>query len=759
MSVGEVHLQGELECLTGGSGQPQLTGRAEGTAIITSPGSPGSARFLTIPVEMALTATTQGGGSFTLKFRGPDEERLTLTAGWGPRPVLATAKVEVDWIETILQRLLADATTDADKEAIRRRIEALKKEHPDYEQVQLAAARLRENAGVAQPGNPYHDRAVQGLAALEQLLARPGFRAAAEAKLFPAPKVVDEQPKILATRDWVLFHRRRRSSCDCQCHPAPGVAARRYRVYHVRAPFDTTVDEIRRTVTGIKPVDGLQTLGVLPEFVEGGATLSTPRAAILDAWKEVHPGNEIVYGAVCGAGEGAADPPAVQDARLEAVSSIADDQTPDTKAVYEVLSSIPPALPAGGVDGVIVLVTRDAVTTVCHQALRLVQGFTLDELRKLDAARLKEILPKITADLGSYPFSEGTATPVGDVSGILQKWNAVDSGHRPGDAVLMSMAPAGGPLRRSQTEQSAVLVKALNGGTVAAFPVLSAPVWEGCDVVTVVSEAVTTTCLRVLRLQETPGNASREGEFRSLVANGRLGDALKLAYVFEVDTVSFTEGDPTLSTSEKNALAAAWTAAGGSRAFSAFIVRTDDATAAQASLYHAELDAVLGVIGSDTSVNDDAIGPASVPVPGCPAIAVLVTLAEISAVCHEVYVMNGSTNIAEFDVALKTGAFSAQWLNQFATEVVQVQFDPASGNMLTDPKVVIDAWKKVDGSNPYAWRSVTGPGGDAHAVDQHTATIVNLVGSSGTPGFDVQYPSTLPVGCPEMTMLGGQFIG
>jgi hypothetical protein len=543
MTVGEVHLQGELECLTGGGGQPQLTGRAEGTAIITSPGSPGSARFLTVPVEMALTATTQGGGSFTLKFRGPEEERLTLTAGWGPRPVLATAKVEVDWIETILQRLLADATTEADKETIRQRIESLRKEHPAYEQVQLAAARLRENAGVAQPGNPYHDRAVQGLAALEQLLARPGFRAAAEARLFPAPKVVDEQPKILATRDWVLFHRRRRSSCDCQCHPAPGVAARRYRVYHVRAPFDTTVDEIRRVVTGIKPVDGLQTLGILPEFVEGGATLSTPRAAILDAWKEVHPGNAILYGAVCGAGEGAADPPAVQDARLEAVSSIADDLTPDANAVYEVLSSIPPALPAGGVDGVIVLVTRDAVTTVCHQAYRLVHGTYIHQLEGTDPAKLKDLLATKAHELGTYRFQEGTATAVDDVSKILEKWNAVDASQKPGDAMLLSLAPSGGPLQAGQIAQGGVLLKALKStGSERPFPrAIAAPVSEGCDVVTVISEAIPIPCQEVWRVDDgmDPAGLPILPQVTEQLQGGHVSEALNIPGVHSLGSVRF----------------------------------------------------------------------------------------------------------------------------------------------------------------------------------------------------------------------------
>lgn len=898
MSVGEVHLQGELECLTGGNGQPQLTGRAEGTAIITSPGSPGSARFLTVPVEMALMATTQGGGSFTLKFRGPEEERLTLTAGWGPRPVLATAKVEVDWIETILQRLLADATTQADKETIRQRIEALRKEHPAYEQVQLAAARLRENAGVAQPGNTYHDRAVQGLAALEQLLARPGFRAAAEAKLFPAPKVVDEQPKILATRDWVLFHRRRRSSCDCQCHPAPGVAARRYRVYHVRAPFDATVDEIRRVVTGIKPVDGLQTLGVLPEFVEGGATLSTPRAAILDAWKEVHPGNAVLYGAVCGAGEGAADPPAVQDARLEAVSSIADDLTPDANAVYEVLSSIPPALPAGGVDGVIVLVTRDAVTTVCHQAYRLVHGTYVHQLEGTDPAKLKDLLATKAHELGTYRFQEGTATPVDDVSKVLERWNAVDASQKPGDAMLLSLAPSGGPLQAGQLAQGGVLLKALKStGSERPFPrAIGAPVSEGCDVVTVISEAIPipcqdvwrvndgqdatgrpilpqviqalqggdvagalklpgvtrllsvrfhyttaelvdgtqaivnawtagdsisevatftmniplpdetaallrqrseaiaaalpdaagadfmeyfveqpaacsaitllvhpapaqTTCMRVIRLEEYPGSHAAESWFRRLVGQGHVGDALKLAAVRDISTVPFTQGDTTISGADRDDLEKGWDAAGAVQVLSSFVTRCASDTSQQADWYRAELQAVDGVIAPGASITDEAISPASVPMPDCPAVGVIVSLVDANAPCNPLYLLNGNINVADVDGVVGQNMLNSAWLSGHAQLLDTVLFHPDTGAMLVDPEQLKAEYRAADINPVYGWRSIVGPGGDAKAADAQARQIVSAIAPTAPPGRDLQSKIQLPGGCGGITIVGGSYIG
>src|SRR5262249_1600747 len=149
---------------------------------------------------------------------------------------------------------------------------ALVREHPEYREVPLAHAALRENADSVKPGNAYHDASVQALAVLEALTERPGFRQAAEAKLFPAARQSTGAQRILATRDWVLFHRRRSSSCDCVCHPEPAAAALRYRFYHFRVPADSDAAEVRRTLHRGVDIPGLQTVGVVPQFLAGGAT-------------------------------------------------------------------------------------------------------------------------------------------------------------------------------------------------------------------------------------------------------------------------------------------------------------------------------------------------------------------------------------------------------------------------------------------------------------------------------------------------------
>ena len=50
-----------------------------------------------------------------------------------------------------------------------------------------------------------------------------------------------------ATRDWVLFHRRRTKVCGLDV-PPPQVAPRRYRLFHVQLPNQADREELRQTL-------------------------------------------------------------------------------------------------------------------------------------------------------------------------------------------------------------------------------------------------------------------------------------------------------------------------------------------------------------------------------------------------------------------------------------------------------------------------------------------------------------------------------
>src|SRR5690606_7529188 len=122
----------------------------------------------------------------------------------------------------------------------------LEERHPEYRRLVLARARLRENAAVATETNTDHAAAVRALRTIEKALDQDGFHQSAGNILFPPAPPPSRAKRIIPTRDWVFFHRRRSNSCDC-CTPERQVLAppRRYQVYELTAPRAMTAAQIR----------------------------------------------------------------------------------------------------------------------------------------------------------------------------------------------------------------------------------------------------------------------------------------------------------------------------------------------------------------------------------------------------------------------------------------------------------------------------------------------------------------------------------
>src|SRR6185295_18803568 len=67
----------------------------------------------------------------------------------------------------------------------------------------------RENAEVARAEHPAHEASIAALQRLGNALAEPDFADPRARQLFPPAAPATADLRVRATRDWVLFHRRR----------------------------------------------------------------------------------------------------------------------------------------------------------------------------------------------------------------------------------------------------------------------------------------------------------------------------------------------------------------------------------------------------------------------------------------------------------------------------------------------------------------------------------------------------------------------
>jgi hypothetical protein len=479
VKAGSATITGQLACYEGGAGTASMKGRLRHTWMHVHTVGEGAEPVDPIPLKWAveLTAAVLPGGarSVVAKVEIFPGLVLTVTTTYGAAPILARSRVTGDmlaWLRELLER--QDNPTAAAEEWL----EKLEDEHPELAEVQLAAAVARENADVLRPANTYHGQAVQALRRIEAAVREPGFRVDGERKLFPPAPPLPSVPSVAATRDWVLFRRRRASSCDC-CPPAAAVATeRRYRLYTVAVDDDDiTPGEVRDRLDDPNPGE-LVVVGVVPRFEGGSTELSTTSAEILEAWKEANPGTAIFYGMVSGAGEGAGDDDAVLSSRLDRVVSAVGTATPTLpKAEFDVISPVPAALSAEGVDGVMLLLTHEpaeqppAVQT-SHEVFYVrsfeTQAQLLTAVQNLASTPALLIQRLEAQSLGTVTFEEGDDTPIDGLAEVETAWNALTaggvspSGIRAAVVASMDVNDA----TRARVAQAQAVTVSLEGGTI-----------------------------------------------------------------------------------------------------------------------------------------------------------------------------------------------------------------------------------------------------------------------------------------------------
>ena len=216
---------------------------------------------------------------------------------------------------------------------------------------------LSKDQNVLSSTNNNHVLAVKGLEIDAAGLANPAFVAEKSNLLFPAAPPASQGEEIRATRDWVLFHRRRTKKCVRET-----VATRSYRVYQVNptagtARMKAAVPESPLTAEQILSVEASFWKGFLgpigtATFDSGSSTISGDISALKSAWKKIV-GGKILWGAIGSRGEALSDGEALAKARVSALKSQLDEVDPGARE--DVLPVIPPALEDPELDGIIIL--------------------------------------------------------------------------------------------------------------------------------------------------------------------------------------------------------------------------------------------------------------------------------------------------------------------------------------------------------------------------------------------------------------------
>jgi hypothetical protein len=243
------------------------------------------------------------------------------------------------------------------------------------------------------------------------------FEDVAERLLFPPPPPPVDDLTVRATLDWVLFQRRRTKRCAPSAPPPAATPPRRYQLFTYHAKSQQEVDMIRRGLRSPGNFQrNFQRVDVL-EFASGAATLVTPTTSLLTDWTGVQPGNSLAYGATATAIPADA---LFGNARLtrvvQAVSSVSPLDA--AQGVLEVLPDVPPTMVVPGIDGVVLLITLDAVLTTCHDVYRVAMDTKTQQL--LDGNLLDQVIKLTpTANLGAAEFVEGSNVVAADDATVL----------------------------------------------------------------------------------------------------------------------------------------------------------------------------------------------------------------------------------------------------------------------------------------------------------------------------------------------------
>ena len=205
---------------------------------------------------------------------GEEEDDLILWATWRGTPleILAAAGPAGGDPTVVDNRVIIQKASETSATA------------PPIRQV-LAAAELRRSDEVFDDGNPAHEAAQLSLQTLATVLHDSRYTGEIEQQLF-ARETGGGGSVLTATRDWVLFHRRRIKDCDIAAPPSappPPVATTKHRIMFVE------IERFARVRSALKGGNLAAALKLSQqvgdaEFDEGTPNLRTPVATLKSEW-------------------------------------------------------------------------------------------------------------------------------------------------------------------------------------------------------------------------------------------------------------------------------------------------------------------------------------------------------------------------------------------------------------------------------------------------------------------------------------------
>jgi hypothetical protein len=501
----QLNVQGDLFCdqPTSSAGSRRVKGRAQGWVWARTrveqngevSDNEGSPRFVPVKAEIELRPSTSGGGTLVVTVPVQEGVNLSVTTVWKGAPILARLDARVDLLAYLAALLRKNAGDDpAKRKQAEDIIAQLEKDHPELHDARLAAASLRENPAVATESNAQHAASVKALRIIEAALDQDGFREAALNLLFPPAPPAMREKRVIATRDWVLFRRRRTSSCDC-CQPETKVVAppRRYQVYEITVPRKMSVAQIREVLASGENFSRLADVVGVAEFEGGTASLTTDTATILQGWKAANPSDLIAYGALASVGGAVDDADELGEQRAGRLADVVRGITPlDPAAEFDVLALVPGGLSAEGVDGVILLFTVPrAVLTQTHRVYALpdvgMMDFVLQEIER--GGFRTEIIANST-DLGLVKFQAGTSTVLeNSLAEVQTGWEKSKRGTPVGRALVVLPAENAIPTTAAES-QGRVIAQTLKGDLTESTRTTAESVFESCDALTILEAAI-----------------------------------------------------------------------------------------------------------------------------------------------------------------------------------------------------------------------------------------------------------------------------
>ncbi len=318
----------------------------------------------------------------------------------------------------------------------------------------------------------------------------------------PAPTVPPAGARpILATLDWVFFHRRRDKKCGGEPPAPPPVQTRKYRLLHFAQDFP--IERIKSLLADPAAAPAFVKLWqsvASMEFDKSSAQLLGPTpAALLTAWQAVAPGDRLLLVALL-ATPGSDETKTLEETRGKLVVDIVRDGQPADDLKGDVLADVPDAVRQNfnlaADEGFLLIESlgRDGAVTPPPPppppVLLQQHEVFLANADQLKAAQLAARNGSFGANhvgplerLGLIDFKPGTSDPTPDsLEAFSRRWLQFTGGAPVAGALSVSATAAATPTRTLHRKQAQFLAEKLGtsvsatAGTATALPSSAATV-------------------------------------------------------------------------------------------------------------------------------------------------------------------------------------------------------------------------------------------------------------------------------------------